>query len=417
MKGTLAMSNEITTGNRAARRATRARHRRQTATQAATAVAVVAAALASGIGAAGAAPTQGGTTGGNTQGGTTTAPAAQPEAAPAPAAAPEAPPEYWVAPPAEYQNTEWRELPNYDYGNNVYVAPEDTYVAPVQIQELHLPTPVAPTAPIIAPRDKIRLGEVLIEQPNWISDRDAARTNGTSAVIESQVTDFWRSVGVDTTRAERMAAAQVAGGATGAIAGAAAAGVPAAVVGGLIGGTVGGNIGLGMGGVISVPLAPVPGLPAVVVVPTTVAGTAAGAAIGAAVAGVPAAAAGALIGGAAGVAAGTNFGAGDLSQPQEIKVPDVDQAAVTAQTETVLNDWNNSGPVGQAAAAAVVNTVETAGTVDQQARDLVTAQPGGEQMLEQVDQALNGFFRDATPGLSGNLISNAVGDGIAQHNN
>ena len=42
------------------------------------------------------------------------------------------------------------------------------------------------------------------------------------------------------------------------------------------------------------------------------------------------------------------------------------------------------------------------------------AQPGGEQIVEQVDSTLEAFFNDATPGLAGNLISNAIGDGITQ---
>lgn len=251
----------------------------------------------------------------------------------------------------------------------------------------------------------------MFEQANWMSDVDAERTNNTSAILEAQATDFWRSVGVETTRAERLAASQVAGGVTGAVAGATAVGVPAAVVGGLIGGTVGGVQGAALGTIIPTPI---PGLP---VVTSGVAGTAGGAAIGAAVAGVPAAAVGGLAGGAAGVAAATNFGAGDLTEPEEVAVEDVEHDAIVDQTAATLTEWENSGPVGAAAADTVQNVVESAPVVDQQVRDFVAAQPGGQEVIEQVDTSLNDFFANATAGLAGNLISTAVGDGIAQHGN
>ncbi|MGW3483869.1 insoluble domain protein [Rhodococcus indonesiensis] len=406
--------------NRAARRA-RARHHRRA--QAATVLAVATAALVSGLALAPsalAAPIQGGVTGdstqdgvtgGTTQGGTTTL---APEPTPEPeASVPDVPAEraYWVAPPAEYQpeNVQWRPMPNYDYDTDTYLPPDEVVAEPVPLEQLHLPTPVAPTAPIIAPRNKVRFGDTVFEQPNWVSDHDAERTNNTSAVIEAQVSTVWRSIGVETTRADRLAAAQVAGGATGAVAGATAAGVPAAVTGALVGGTIGGIGGAALGGMVPTPI---PGLP---VVTTGVAGTAAGAVLGAAAAGVPAAAVGAVAGAAAGVAAGTNFGAGDLGQPQEIEVPDIDHDAVAAQTRDTLTQWETSVPVGQAAATAVQNAVEAAPIVDQQVRDVVAAQPGGMQAIDQVDSVLTDFFADATPGLAGNLLSNAVGDGITTH--
>lgn len=406
------MSNDIHTGNRAARRSSGGRHRK--AANQATVALVAAVAVAAGLAlapSAGAAPTQGGTTGGGTQGGTTATPAPAPE----PAYVPEAPaqPSTWIETPQAYapENVQWRAMPNYDYETETYVAPEYTYVAPVQVETLHQPVAVTPTAPIIAPRNKIRFGDSPFEQPNWVSDADAERTNNTSAILEAQATDFWRSVGVETTRAERLAASQVAGGVTGVVAGATAAGVPAAVVGGLIGGTIGGVQGAALGTIIPTPI---PGLP---VVTSGVAGTAGGAAIGEAVAGVPAAAIGGLAGGAAGVAAATNFGAGDLTEPTEVAVEDVEHDAIVDQTAATLTEWENSGPVGAAAADAVQNVAQTAPVIDQQARDFVAAQPGGTQIIEQVDTALNKFFTTATPGLAGNLLSTAIGDGIAAHGN
>ncbi|NDV09440.1 hypothetical protein GXW84_34125 [Rhodococcus sp. IEGM 248] len=313
---------------------------------------------------------------------------------------------YWVDPPAEYQNIEYQPLPNYDYDTNAYVEPENYYLAPVQLDQLHLPTPVEPTAPFIAPRDSLRLGELHIKQPNWISDLDRDRTNNTMSVVQAGVSTGWRSIGVETSRADRIAAAQVGAGAAGAALGAVTAGGAAATAGALVGGTIGGLTGMTAGNVF---------LPGLGWVPAGIVGTAAGAGLGAAV-GIPVAAAGAVVGGAAAVAAVTPIAAGDKGEPREIEVPDIDSEAVTAQTETVLTDWENSGPVGQAAADAVQDTVEAAPAIDQQARDFVAAQPCDEQIIEQVDTTLNSFFTDATPGLAGNLLSGAIGGGIPAAN-
>ena len=400
------------TDNRATRR--HGRHRRQSATQAATVLAVITAALASGLTltpSAVADPIQGGVTGGNTQEGVTGADtqsgttAPTPAHEPRPAYTPETPaePVYWVAPPAEYQNIEYQPLPNYDYETNAYVEPENYYLAPVQLDQLHLPTPVEPTKPFIAPRDTLRVGELHIKQPNWVSDMDRDRTNNTMAVVQAGVSTGWRSVGVEMSRADRIAAAQVGAGALGVVGGALAAGVPAAIIGGAAVGTVAGIVGATAGNAF---------IPGIGWAPVGVIATGAGAAAGAAAFGLPAAAVGAVVGGAAAVAAVTPIAAGDKGEPREVEVPDIDQEAVTAQTETVLTEWENAGPVGQGAAAAVQDTVETAPVIDQRARDFVAAQPGGEQIIEQVDNTLNSFFTDATPGLAGNLLSGAIGGGI-----
>ncbi|MDV6284584.1 insoluble domain protein [Rhodococcus jostii] len=406
--------NNATAGNRAARRA-RGPHRRQSARQAATALAVITAALTSGIAlspSAFADPIQDGVTGDSTQEGVTGAdtPSATTAPTPAPETAyvPETPtePVYWVEPPAEYQNIEYQPLPNYDYDTNAYVEPENYSIEPVQLDQLHLPTPVEPTAPFIAPRDTLRIGEIHLKQPNWISDGDRDRTNNTLSVVQAGVSTGWRSIGVETSRADRIAAAQVGAGAAGAALGAVTTGGAAATAGALVGGTIGGLAGMTAGNVF---------LPGLGWVPAGIVGTAAGAGLGAAV-GIPVAAAGAVVGGAAAVAAVTPIAAGDKGEPREIEVPDIDSEAVTAQTETVLTDWENSGPVGQAAADAVQDTVEAAPAIDQQARDFVAAQPGGEQIIEQVDTTLNTFFTDATPGLAGNLLSGAIGGGIPAAN-
>ncbi|MCA1008439.1 hypothetical protein LCL87_22250 [Rhodococcus hoagii] len=332
--------------------------------------------------------TQGGVTSTpTTQGGVTAAPA-QPE------------PVYWVAPPAQYENIEYQALDNYDYDTNTYNAPDDYYVEPLRFEELHLPTYVEPTAPIIAPRETLRLGTYHVAQPNWITDGDLARTNNTSAVIEAEVSTFWRSLGVETTRANRLAAAQLGMGAAGAIGTAVTWGVPAALVGGGIGGYV-------------TAVNPPAWVTGIGWVPGGVFGTAVGAAIG----GVPAALAGAVVGGATGVHAGTMFGAGDLGEPQEFPAEvrglfnDVDQPAVTAQTQDTLARLE-SNPVGGAAASAVRDVAAAAPGIDRQARDFVAAQPGGEQVLGQIDAGITAFVQESSLGVAANMIGEAVGAGV-----
>ena len=338
-----------------------------------------------------------------TQGGVTTAPAPEPE-----------PVQTWVPVPVEYQQPA-KPLDNWDYNSNEYVAPtydEGSYVEPIDYSQLHLPTQIEGfTAPIQAPEDKVRLGRYLANRPNWMSKDTADRTNGQTAVIEAQVTDFWRSTGLETEEAERLAAAQVAGGAAGAVGGALAAGVPVAAVGAVTGGLVGGTI----GGTSAVVLA-APVLTPLGVIPAGVVGTAAGTGIGAgigALAGVPAAAGGAIVGGAIGVAAATAYGAGEVGAPTEVEIPDIDQAAITAQTETTLDQWEASAPVGSAAADTVRDVVETAPIVDQQARDAVSSLPGGGQAVAAFDQAVTDFQANtAVPGLPMGMITDAIGAGI-----
>lgn len=344
-------------------------------------------------------PSQGGVTtpAPSTQGGTTTAPQ--------PAYVPEAPSEpiYWVEAPA-VQPT-YVPKPNYDYETNQYTG-YSNYVAPIDYSALHAPVAVEAAPMYIAPPEIIMLGDIHMKRPNWVTTEDMERTNNTSELVRSQVSTFYRSIGVNAERADRVAAGQIAGTVGGALAGAGIGAVPGA----LIGGTIGGNIGLGIGGYVSIPLAPVPGLPAVVVVPTTVAGTAAGAAIGGAITAIP----GAIAGGAAGFVAGTAFGAGDdEGQPIEVDLPSIDEAAITEQTNTTLTQWEESGPVGQAAATAVRDVVEAAPGIDQQARDWATAQPGGQQVVDAIDGALAQFGRGSA-GVAAQLVSGAVGAGVTQ---
>lgn len=337
-----------------------------------------------------------------------TAPSPSPSPSPAPAPAPSTEPVpepvYWVPPPAEYQNIPQQPLPNWDYDSGTYDAPADYSVAPVDYSNIHLPGPVEIVAPIIAPKAKGRIGDFVFEQKTWMSDQDLERTNNTSGVIESQVATFYKSIGIPVDRASRIAAAQLGGGAAGTLAGIVAVGGPASLVGCGIGGTVGGTSALGLFSPIVTPIG---------AVPAGVVGTVTGCGVGALALGAPLGALGGLGGGIAGVAAATAYGAGELGEPVDVsdQIPDIDQPAVTTQTQNTLTDWENSGPVGQAVATTVRDTVAAAPAIDQQARDFVAAQPGGEQIIEQVDTALTDFFTNASPGLASQLISDAIGAG------
>ncbi|MGW4482089.1 insoluble domain protein [Rhodococcus triatomae] len=375
------------------------KHRKISRASKAGIVPVTAAAIAvAGTGVANASPielpSQGGVTSPaeSTQGGTTTTPSV-----------PQAPSEpiYWVEPPA-YQ-PEWQPLPNYDYETGEATG-NSGYIAPIDYSTLHAPTYVEPAPMYIAPAQKLMIGDYHFNQPNWMTDEDLERTNNTSELIRSQTSTFWRSVGVDAARADRIAVAQMGG----AVVGATAAGALGAIPGALLGGNIGGNAGLAVGGVISVPLPPP--LPVGVVVPTTVVGTAAGAVIGGAITGIPSAVAGAGVG----YLAGTAFGAGDNEgDPIEVEVAGIDQAAITTQTESTLSQWDNAGPVGQAVATAVRDTVAAAPGLDQQARDWAAMQPGGEQAVAAIDGALNAFF-GGSAGVASQMVSTAVGDGVQQ---
>lgn len=329
-------------------------------------------------------------------------------APPIPPAAP-APVQTWVPAPVEYQQPA-QPMTNWNYNTNEYVPPtysnNDNYVAPIDYTSIHLPTQLETfTAPIQAPEDKIRFGRYLADRPNWISKETADKTNGQTAVIEAQVTDFWRStLLIEDTEAARLSASQVGGAAAGALAGATAAAIPAATVGALIGGTIGGTSALTLFAPIVTPIG---------AVPAGVVGTATGAGIGAAVLGVPAAIGGAVVGGAGGALAASAYGAGDLGQPIDFEIPDIDQPAITEQTETTLDQWSANPPVGTAAADTVRNTAAAAPVVDQQIRDAVTSLPGGEGAVAAFDQAVTDFQANtAVPGLPLGMIADAIGAGI-----
>ncbi|GAA4484769.1 hypothetical protein GCM10023094_38610 [Rhodococcus olei] len=313
-------------------------------------------------------------------------PAEEAAPAPAPGPAPVAEPavaepkEYWVAPPVEYDNVPTRPAPTYYY--------EDAPSAPVTVQQLHLPTPVEPVAPIEAPPERLRLGDYVAAKPNWLSGEDLDKTNNTAAVFEAQVDTFWKSIGVETSRADRIGAATVGGAALGGLGTAAALGVPAAVAGGLVGGVSGFGIGLAM--------APEAGalLPVVGWVAPPVLNAAGGAAVGAAVAGIPVALVAGTTGAIVGAATGMAFGAGDtLAEPIEVEIPDaptVDAAAITDATrDTVARVESLPGGPGAVEAVRQADRQVPLQVADAaaQVRDTVTAQPGGRDLVQRVEAA------------------------------
>ena len=309
---------------------------------------------------------------------------------------PDAPAEpiYWSAPPATAP--QYQPLPNYNYDTGRYDR-QATYTPPLDLSTLHAPAEVEQAPIYIAPPEKIMVGDYHFTHPNWVTDTDRERTNTPAGLARSEVATFWTSIGVDADRADRVAAAQIGGVAAGATAGALAGAVPGA----LIGGTIGGISGAALGGVVPLP---VPVLPEVT---TGAAGTAAGAAIGAAVGAVP----GAVVGGAVGLAAGTAFGAGDdEGQPIEVELPDVHQDVLTEQATATVEQWQSSGPVGAASAEAVQHAMQTAPQLDSQAREWITAQPGGEGVIAAVDTTLETFF-DGSAGAAAEMISTAIGQG------
>lgn len=376
--------------NRHQRRTLAAQDRRQARRRAGTVIAspILTALLVAGI--AHGAPQQPGL--GDDAGQPGLAAPAVPQVQPAPA-----PDDYWVAPPTQYRDLEYVPIPNYDYGQNRYTAPSD----PVDFGQLHLPVAVDPSNPLIAPVNRGRLGDYQFDKPNWMSQDDLDRTNNTSAVIEAQVTDFWRSIGVPTDRAQRLASTQIAAGAGGFVAGATAVGVPTAIVSGAIGCGIGAAIGAGIG------YATTAGL-----------GTLPGAGIGCLVGGGSTALVvgglGALGGGAGGaalaVAGVTPFAAGDLGEPIEMDVPNVEQAAITAQTQQVVQAIA-ADPVGAQVIDQVQQVIESAPSVDEQARDWVAAQPGGQDVLNGVDAWVQ-TMEPTTPGIASGLTVDALISGL-----
>ncbi|WP_067894576.1 hypothetical protein [Nocardia vaccinii] len=160
--------------------------------------------------------------------------------------------------------------------------PDQSYLAPVGA--LHVPTAVAPVAPIAPSPGELRFDDVQLEAPTWIDRGHKVAVNDGAAEAEAGVATFLDSVGMERSRSDRIASAAIGTAAIGAVAGATAS-APLAATSGVVGGVA--EL------VAGVPLLPI-GL---------IAGPALGAAIGLGVITVPAAAMGAAAGAAQGFTA------------------------------------------------------------------------------------------------------------------
>lgn len=214
--------------------------------------------------------------------------------------------------------------PQADYAvpENYRPIPDRTEPAPpVDVQELHLPEPVQPVAPIAPPPRTLRIGEFVTPAPNEVPNEILNPVNDGAAQVEAGFSTALQSVGINPSRSDKIAA----GTAGGAVLGAAALGIPGAAVGavggGLIGAGVGAVVGLGVGAAVGT----------VVAGGLTAAALGAAAATGGAAAAIPvitaAAAApavagfaggGALIGAGVGAAIGAGLGAVVVGVPAAV---------------------------------------------------------------------------------------------------
>lgn len=424
-----------TLASRTARRQV-GRHRKQAAPIGATA-AVVAACIAAGIvlaPSAAAAPGQAGVTDNGGQAGVTNeggqagvnTPTPEP-AAPVQEADNGGTTADWdyiggYTPPVEYQNVPTRSVPTYNepaYSHPSYNVPEYNEQAQPIPEAYRAPEPETvpgqPVAPIQAAPDTYRFGAIIGPRPDWLPREEADKINNTSAVLEAQGATFFNSLGIETTRSDRIAAGTTAGVVIGASTGALVAGVPAAVLGAAGGAVIGGVAGaaiMGPVGAITVPIVgAVPGA-----VAGGVAGAGIGAAAGAAAVGLPAAVAGAGVGGAIGGVIGAAYGAGEnmgeapapapeahafeaapTPAPEPAPMIDLHPAAEFVEQNTPaaaqFADTTTANSTGGAAieqatswaeetAPAAAPVIEHAQDAGEQAATWVAEQPGGNQLLQ-----------------------------------
>lgn len=186
----------------------------------------------------------------------------------------------------------------------------DQPVEPIALEDLHLPEPVAPVAPIEPPENTIRVGQWETPRPDWLPPEYADAINDVAAGAEAQVATALDSIGIPAGRSDRVSGATLGGAALGGAAGAVVAGTPAAAVGAVVGALAGGTVG-GIAGALLGTVIPVPVIGTVTSgVAGTAVGAAAGAAAGAAVLGGAAAGLGAVAGGTVGAGFGAGVGVG-----------------------------------------------------------------------------------------------------------
>ncbi|MGW5453129.1 hypothetical protein [Nocardia sp. NPDC003979] len=246
--------------------------------------------------------------------------------------------------------------------------------APEPVVVESAPIPAEPPKVIIPPApEKLGLGDLTIDRPDWVPADVAWKVNGHVALAQRDTNAALQSAGINASRADIMSTAMVLGGASGLGIGAITFGVPAAAIGAVGGGLVGAAIG-GVTGAAAGTLVPVP---IVGIVPSAVAGTALGAATGAAVGaaflGVPAAVVGGVAGGAVGALVGGVATAGDGS---DFVAPPEESPGPGAHDQS-LHDQLRAG-------------ADSARSVSESAVDWVQAQPGGVEAVHAVASALEG---------------------------
>ncbi|MFD6058244.1 hypothetical protein [Rhodococcus wratislaviensis] len=314
--------------------------------------------------------------------------------------------------PTEYQNVPTRQVPTYTEPTYYDDAPSPA--GEQQIPELNQAPEIAPgqgtpVAPIQAPEDTYRFGYLTGPRPDWLPKTEADKLNNTSAILEAQGATIFNSLGVPTTRSDRMAAAATAGAVTAGVAGATAAGVTA----GAVGAAGGALIGLAAGTAIGGPVLAGPG-----------AGT--GAIIGGLALGAPAAVTVGALSAAGGALAGAAYGAGEnlgeAPEPAPVPAPEpapavdlqpvaqfveqvtpeavqaVDTAATTTTGSAAIEWADNTAPaVTEGLGQPVIDQAVDVGT---QTATWVAEQPGGEQLLQ-----ASADLRTAMPAEVGALLS------------
>ncbi|NLG56495.1 MAG: hypothetical protein GX542_12760 [Rhodococcus sp.] len=286
-----------------------------------------------------------------------------------------------------------------------YVAPQTQTVVEAE-PELVADNGLA--KPIQAEEGTVRLGVFKSAKPEWLSEEYADQLNNTSAVLEAQGATAFNSLGIPTTRSQRIAGGAVAGAAVGALIGGAVMTVPGVVVGALVGGTIGGTSGvLGCAPLVAPLLASIGLAPAGAVIGTAC--TVAGGLIGAGVGAGALIAAGAVVGGTIGAVVGTAYGAGEnMGEAAEYVPAGFDKDALIAQTRHVVNGLETS-----AAGLAVTNGFRGASDAFQGAldngRDAIAARPDGEALLAQIDNVDLAFKNIVNPG---HEAGDAIGIGV-----
>ena len=314
--------------------------------------------------------------------------------------------------PTEYQNVPTRQAPTYTeptYYNDTPLPVGEQHVPEADQEPEIVPGHGGPVAPIQAPEDTYRFGYLTGPRPDWLPKTEADKLNNTSAILEAQGATFFNSLGVPTTRSDRMAAAATAGAVTAGVAGATGAGVTA----GAVGAAGGALIGLAAGTAIGGPVLAGPG-----------AGT--GAIIGGLALGAPAAVTVGALSAAGGALAGAAYGAGEnlgeAPEPAPVPAPEpapvvdlqpaaqfveqatpaaaqaVDTAATTTTGSAALEWADNTAPaITEAIGQPVIDQAVDAGT---QTAAWVAEQPGGNQLLQ-----AGADLRTAMPTEVGALLS------------